>query len=144
MKQKILVVEDNGDIRENTTELLELSDYSVLTANNGKEGLDMALQETPDLILCDIRMPVMNGYNLLENIRKQPSLKNSRFVFFTASCEKKEIEMGMRMGADDYILKPFTEEELLGKLKKLLGPILLFISFQFESFALLHQQIGLI
>lgn len=144
MKQKILVVEDNGDIRENTTELLELSDYSVCTANNGEEGLNVALQETPDLILCDIRMPVMDGYNLLENIRKQPSLHNSRFVFFTASCEKKEIEMGMRMGADDYLVKPFTEEELLGKLKKLLGSILLFISFQFESFALLYQQIGLI
>ena len=101
MKQKILVVEDNGDIRENTTELLELSDYNVSTAKNGEEGLVVALQETPDLILCDIRMPVMDGYNLLENIRKQPSLSHSRFVFFTASCEKKEIEMGMRMGADD-------------------------------------------
>ena len=144
MKQKILVVEDNGDIRENTTELLELSDYCVCTANNGKEGLDMALQQTPDLILCDIKMPVMNGYNLLEHIRKSPSLKNSRFVFFTASCEKKEIEMGMRMGADDYLVKPFTEEELLGKLKKLLGSILLFFSFQFESLELLQRQIGFI
>ncbi|MGZ4049591.1 MAG: response regulator [Bacteroidia bacterium] len=134
MKQKILVVEDNGDIRENTTELLELSDYSVLTANNGEEGLDVALQQTPDLILCDIKMPVMNGYNLLENIRRQPSLNNSRFVFFTASCEKKEIEMGMRMGADDYLVKPFTGEELLGKLKQLLGSMLLFISFQLEAF----------
>lgn len=144
MKQKILVVEDNGDNRENTTELLELSDYSVSTANNGEEGLNMALQQTPDLILCDIQMPVMNGYNLLEKIRKQPSLNNSLFVFFTASCEKKEIEMGMRMGADDYLVKPFTGEDLLGKLKKLLGSILLCISVQFESVALLHQQIGFI
>jgi len=125
MKHKILVVEDNGDIRENTTELLELSDYSVLTANNGKEGLDMALQETPDLILCDILMPVMDGYELLKSIRKQPSLNNSRFMFFTASCEKKEVELGMRLGADDYIMKPFSGDELLDKIGKLLAPVLL-------------------
>jgi len=121
MKQKILLVEDNGHIRENTTELLEFYNYFVLSASNGKEGLDMALQHTPDLILCDIRMPVMNGYHLLEHIRKSPTLNNSRFLFFTASCEKKEIEMGLLMGADDYILKPFTENDLLGKLKKYLG-----------------------
>ena len=122
MKQKILVVEDNGDIRENTTELLELSDYSVSTANNGEEGLDMALQHIPDLILCDILMPVMDGYELLKSIRKQPSLNNSRFIFFTASCEKKEVELGMRLGADDYIMKPFSGYELLEKIKNLLWP----------------------
>lgn len=127
MKQKILVVEDNGDIRENTTELLELSEYCVSTANDGEEGLDMALQQIPDLILCDILMPVMNGYELLANIRKQPSLDNSRFMFFTASCEKKDVELGMRLGADDYIMKPFSGEELLEKIKKLLAPMLLYV-----------------
>lgn len=120
MKQKILLVEDNGPIRENTAELLELYNYTVSSASNGEEGLEMAMQQTPDLILCDIQMPVMNGYHLLEHIRKLPSLNSSRFVFFTASCEKKEIEMGLLMGADDYIIKPFTGDELLNKLKKLL------------------------
>ena len=117
MKQKILLVEDNLDIRENTTELLELFNYTVVTANNGEEALNIALQQTPDLILCDIQMPVMNGYHLLEHIRKLPSLNNSRFLFFSASCEKKEIERGLLLGADDYIIKPFTENDLLDKIK---------------------------
>jgi len=133
MKHKILLVEDNGPIRENTSELLEYFDYTVLSASNGEEGLDMAMKQKPDLILCDIKMPVMNGYHLLEHIRKIPFLRSSHFVFFTASCEKKDIEMGMKMGADDYIVKPFTEKELLGKLKKLLVATLLFFSLQFES-----------
>lgn len=133
MKHKILLVEDNEPIRENTSELLEYFDYTVLSACNGEEGLDMALKQKPDLILCDIKMPVMNGYHLLEHIRKLPSLCSSIFVFFTASCEKKDIELGMRMGADDYIVKPFSEKELLGKLKKLLVATLLFFSLQFES-----------
>ena len=120
MPFKILLVEDNEPIRENTTEILELSGYKVLSACNGKDGLDMALKQNPDLILCDVQMPVMDGYHLLENIRKSPSLAHSRFVFFTASSEKKDIQKGMQMGADDYIVKPFTAEELLDKLKKLL------------------------
>lgn len=120
MKYKILIVEDNGPILENTTELLELSNYSVLSARNGKEGLDAALQEAPDLILCDIRMPFIDGFHLLELVRQQPSLNSSHFVFFTASCEKKEIEKGMAMGADDYIIKPFTGEELLERIQKVL------------------------
>lgn len=124
MKHKILLVEDNKDIRENTTELLELFNYTVLSACDGAKGLDMAMQQIPDLILCDILMPVMNGYHLLENIRKLPSLNNSRFLFFSASCEKKEIELGLLMGADGYIGKPFTENELLDKIKIHLGQTL--------------------
>jgi CRP/FNR family transcriptional regulator, cyclic AMP receptor protein len=117
MKQKILIVEDNGPIRENTAELLELYNYAVLSACNGKDALSMASQQTPDLILCDIQMPVMDGYSLLEHVRKTPSLNRSRFIFFSASAEKKEIEAGLQMGADDYIVKPFTGEELLDKIK---------------------------
>jgi CheY-like chemotaxis protein len=120
MKSTILLVEDNEPIRENTTELLELSNYHVLSACNGKEALVIALQQSPDVILSDIQMPVMDGYSLLGHIRNEPSLKNSRFIFFTASAEKKEIEQGMKMGADGYIVKPFSGEELLEKLKELL------------------------
>jgi CheY-like chemotaxis protein len=120
MKHKILLVEDNEPIRDNTTELLELSNYHVITASNGQEGLNLALQQTPDLILCDIKMPVMDGYHLLEHIRQQTSLVNFRFIFFTASSEKKEIETAMAMGADDYIIKPFSGEELLDRINKLL------------------------
>lgn len=120
MPHKILLVEDNLLILDNTTEILELSDYEVFTASNGKEGLDMAIKQIPDLILCDIKMPVMNGYHLLENIRQWYCLAHSRFVFFTSSSEKKDIQKGLKMGADGYIVKPFTGEELLEKLKKLL------------------------
>jgi CheY-like chemotaxis protein len=121
MKQNILIVEDNLDIRENTTELLELFNYKVFSASDGEKGLNMAMLQTPDLILCDIQMPVMNGYHLLEHIRQLPSLTNCRFLFFTASAEKKEIEMGLLLGADDYIIKPFTENDLLDKVRKYLG-----------------------
>ncbi|MEO9004308.1 MAG: response regulator [Ginsengibacter sp.] len=121
MKYKILIVEDNLSIRENAVEILELSDYRVLNACNGKDGLEIALAQNPDLILCDIQMPVMNGYQLLKRVRQLPALVHSRFVFLTASCEKKDIQKGMEMGADDYIVKPFTVEDLLEKLKKLLG-----------------------
>ena len=118
MEQTILIIEDNVEIRENTTELLELFNYKVLSAGDGEKGLNMAMLLIPDLILSDIQMPVMNGYHLLEHIRKLPSLNKCRFVFFTASSEKKEIEMGLLMGADDYIIKPFTENELMDKIKK--------------------------
>lgn len=120
MQHTILLVEDNLPIRENTTEILELSDYRVLTACNGKDGLDIALQQKPDLILCDIQMPVMDGYHLLEHIRKIPSLGHSRFAFFTSSGEKKDVQIGLQMGADDYVVKPFTGDELLSKIKSLL------------------------
>lgn len=121
MKQNILIVEDNLDIRENTTELLELFNYKVSSASDGEKGLNIALLNIPDLILCDIQMPVMNGYHLLEHIRKFPSLTKCRFLFFTASAEKKEIEMGLLLGADDYIIKPFTENDLLDKVRKYIG-----------------------
>ena len=117
MKQKILLIEDDLDSRENTIELLELYNYFVFSASNGEEALSLALLVTPDLILCDIKMPVMNGYHFLEHIRKLSYLDNARFVFFTSSCEKKEIEMGMQMGADDYIIKPYEETNLINTLK---------------------------
>jgi CheY-like chemotaxis protein len=118
MKYKILLVEDNELIRENTIEFLELYNYTVLSANNGVEGLSMAMQQNPDLILCDIRMQVMDGFHLLEHVRTSPTLNSARFVFFTASCEKKDIEKGLQMGADDYLVKPFTGEDLLEKMKR--------------------------
>lgn len=121
MPYKILLVEDNEPIRENTVEMLELSEFTVLSACNGKDGLEMAQSEIPDLILCDIQMPLMDGYHLLERIRNLPALSHSRFVFITSSSEKKDIEKGLEMGADDYIVKPFRGEELINRLKILLG-----------------------
>lgn len=110
---KILLVEDNNEIRENTSEILEMANYQVVTAANGKEGYELALKETPDLIICDIMMPVLDGYGLLHLINKNENLKSIPFIFLTAKTERGDFRKGMEMGADDYITKPFTDIELL-------------------------------
>ena len=120
MQYKILVVEDNLPNLENTIELLELSNFIVFATINGKDGLQIALQQNPDLILCDKQMPVMNGYQLLELVRSIPRFKYIPFVFLSTSSEKKDIEMGFAEGANDYILKPFTGYALLHKMEKYL------------------------
>jgi CRP/FNR family cyclic AMP-dependent transcriptional regulator len=120
---KILLVEDNKEIRENTGEILELANYTIVTAANGKEGYEIALKEKPDLIVCDIMMPVLDGYGLLHLINKNENLKTIPFIFLTAKTERVDFRKGMEMGADDYITKPFTDIELLNaiesRLKKL-------------------------
>ncbi|MEO8720451.1 MAG: response regulator [Ginsengibacter sp.] len=114
---KILLVEDNKDIRENTGEILELANYSIFTAANGKEGFEIALKEKPDLIVCDIMMPVLDGYGLLHLINKNEELKTIPFIFLTAKTERIDFRKGMEMGADDYITKPFTDIELLNAIE---------------------------
>jgi len=116
--KRILLVEDNEMIRENTAELLELMNYAVLTARNGQEGLEVACREVPDLIICDIMMPEMNGYHLLQALRCQQSTLNVPFIFFTASAEKSEIKKGLDMGATDYIVKPFDADDQLQMIAK--------------------------
>ncbi|WP_121355688.1 response regulator [Flavisolibacter nicotianae] len=120
--KKILVIEDNKDILENTTEILELSHYHVFAAANGKEGIEKALASKPDLILCDIMMPELDGYGVLHMVQHNPELQNTPFIFLTAKTEREEIRRGMSLGADDYITKPFDPTDLLnaieGRLKK--------------------------
>ena len=108
----ILLIEDDTVLRENTAELLELSDYMVLTAPNGKVGVDMALTHLPDIIICDIMMPELDGYTVLEILAANRKTKFIPFIFLSAKTEKKDVRTGMNLGADDYITKPFTEEEL--------------------------------
>lgn len=119
----ILLIEDNHEIRENTAEILELANYRVLTAENGKVGIEKAMEDTPDLIICDIMMPVLDGYGVLHLLNKNERLKDIPFVFLTAKTERQDFRKGMEMGADDYITKPFTDLELLNaieqRLKKL-------------------------
>ena len=119
--KRILLIEDNELIRENTTELLELANYIVLPACDGKEGLAMARQEGPDLIICDIMMPEIDGFHLLEILRRDSSFENTPFLFFTASAEKSEIKKGLESGANDYIVKPFDADDLLKLVEKYLG-----------------------
>ena len=121
--QKILLIEDNDDIRNNTAEILELSSYQVITAENGKIGVEKALAHQPDLIICDIMMPVLDGYGVLHAIHKNDAIKNTPFIFLTAKTERSDFRKGMELGADDYITKPFDGTELLNavdsRLKKL-------------------------
>lgn len=109
----ILLIEDNDDIRNNTAEILELSKYNVIMAENGKEGVEKALEFTPDLIICDIMMPLLDGFGVLHTIHKNESIKNTPFIFLTAKTDRSDLRKGMEMGADDYITKPFNATELL-------------------------------
>lgn len=109
----ILVIEDSNEIRENTAEILELAGYKALTAENGKVGVQVALSEHPDLIICDIMMPVLDGYGVLHLLNKNESTRNIPFIFLSAKTERSDLRKGMEMGADDYITKPFEEIELL-------------------------------
>jgi DNA-binding response OmpR family regulator len=111
---KILLIEDNQDVRENTAEILELASYEVYTAEDGKQGLEVAMRIQPDIIICDIMMPEMNGYDVLLHLSKNKTTASSPFIFLTAKTERIDVRKGMNLGADDYLTKPFEESELLG------------------------------
>ncbi len=113
--EHILIVEDDKNIRETLKDILELSGYEVTTAKNGKEGYVQLLEKKPDLVLCDVNMPELDGFELLGAINQR--LKDEiipPFLFLTAKIDKQDIRHGMSLGADDYILKPFDYSELLG------------------------------
>jgi len=109
----VLLIEDDSTLRENTAELLELQKYQVTTAANGKEGLDLAIKVLPDIIVCDIMMPKLDGYGVLTRLSKSEKTKYIPFIFLSAKTERKDVRKGMNLGADDYITKPFEEDELL-------------------------------
>ncbi|MCL5129148.1 MULTISPECIES: response regulator [unclassified Algibacter] len=111
--KKILLIEDNEDVREMTAEILEIENYEVATAENGKVGVEKARQFMPDLILCDIMMPILDGYGVFEQLSQDHKLAYIPFIFLTAKSEKSDLRKGMTMGADDYLTKPFDADELL-------------------------------
>ncbi|MEE4256822.1 MAG: response regulator [Bacteroidales bacterium] len=111
--KKILVIEDDRIMRENMAELLELVGYDVAIAKEGKEGVEKAQNLLPDLIICDIKMPVLDGYGVLHILSKNPETSGIPFIFVTAKTERKDLRKGMEMGADDYLTKPFEDTELL-------------------------------
>lgn len=113
----ILIIEDNQDIRENIAELLELSGYTVLEAENGRIGAKKALAELPNLILCDIMMPELDGYGVLHILSKHDETLNIPFIFLTAKADKLDVRKGMTLGADDYITKPYDESDLLSAIE---------------------------
>lgn len=129
--KKILLIEDNEDIRNNTAEILELSSYEVFVAENGKVGVEKAIEHLPDLIICDIMMPELDGYGVFHAIRKNTSIKNIPFIFLTAKTERSDFRKGMELGADDYITKPFSGTELLNA-----------VDSRLKKFNLLKQELS--
>jgi CRP-like cAMP-binding protein/CheY-like chemotaxis protein len=117
MKKKILLIEDNPEVRENTNEILDLAGYDVVTAPNGKIGVEVAQNEKPDLIICDIMMPELDGYGVLHILSKNTETAGVPFIFLTAKTEKTDIRKGMNLGADDYLTKPFDDTDLLNAIE---------------------------
>jgi DNA-binding response OmpR family regulator len=115
--KSVLVIDDNTDIRENTAEILELAGYKTFTAENGKRGVELAQKEKPDVIVCDIMMPELDGYGVLHLLRKNEDTQRIPFLFLTAKTERSDFRKGMEMGADDYITKPFEDIELLNAIE---------------------------
>src|SRR5690625_2379816 len=133
-RKSILIIEDDPALRENTAELLELSDFEVRMAPNGRVGIDYVYQEKPDLIICDIMMPEVDGYGVLDAMNKNPDFAHIPFIFLSAKTEHNEIRKGMNLGADDYLTKPFTEKELLDAIEsRLLKTETLLNAFQKED-----------
>lgn len=114
---KILIIEDNPDLRENTGEILTLAGYNVVAAANGKVGVEMVQKEHPDLIICDIMMPELDGYGVLHILSRKPETAAIPFIFLTAKTEKTDIRKGMELGADDYLTKPFDDTSLLNAIE---------------------------
>lgn len=115
--KRILLIEDNANVRENTAEILELAGYNVVTAENGKVGVDKALNTDIDLIICDIMMPELDGYGVLHILNKNPKTSKTPFIFLTAKSEQTDFRKGMNLGADDYLTKPFDETELMNAIE---------------------------
>jgi len=119
-RPKILFVDDEADMVSTVECRLKWSDFDVVTASNGKEGLDKAASEKPNLILLDTAMPVMNGYEMLEHLRKNPQLKDIPVIMLTAMCEAQDIAKASLYGIADYVTKPFDFTELMEKITNIL------------------------
>jgi len=113
----ILIIDDHKDIRENIAEILSLDGYKTLQAEDGRKGVELAIANKPDLIVCDIMMPELDGYGVLHLLKKNVDTQDIPFVFLTAKAERSDFRKGMDMGADDYITKPFDDFELLNAIE---------------------------
>src|SRR5512133_805118 len=111
--RKILVIEDEPEMRRNITALLRFKHYQTIAAENGRLGMEMARREKPDLILCDVMMPELDGYGVLRELQADPALASIPFIFLTARGEKDDLRSGMNLGADDYLAKPVANDDLV-------------------------------
>ncbi len=112
-KQKILIIEDQAPMRRNVALMLEMEGYQTCTAENGRIGLETARRERPDLILCDVMMPEMDGYAVVQSLRQDAAFTTTPFIFLTAKSDRTDVRIGMNFGADDYLTKPVMRDDLL-------------------------------
>ena len=115
---RVLVIEDDEKIQESLLDLLELRKYQVYVAGNGREGIRLAEEQQPDVILCDVMMGNLNGFSVLQAIKAIPALVRTPFIFLSALSEQKYIDLGLNQGADRYIVKPFRADELFSVLEE--------------------------
>ncbi|NLR92707.1 MULTISPECIES: response regulator transcription factor [Flammeovirga] len=113
----VLVIDDEKNLLESIVDLLEINDFKVLSAESGPDALEIIKQQIPDIILCDVMMPAMNGYLFLKELRKNPLAVGVPFIFLSAKSDRHDIRKGMNLMADDYITKPFTQQELLQSIR---------------------------
>jgi len=113
----ILVIEDEPEMRRNLTTILRLEQFRPIAAENGRVGVQLARREKPDLILCDVMMPELDGYGVLEALRAESATVTTPFIFLTAKGEKPDVRAGMNLGADDYLTKPVAKEDLLAAIR---------------------------
>ncbi len=113
MKKRLLIIEDQAPMRRNIALMLELEGYEVFTAENGRIGLEQARLHRPDLVLCDVMMPEMDGYSVVQALREDSDLAATPFIFLTAKSDRNDVRVGMNFGADDYLTKPVVRDDLL-------------------------------
>lgn len=111
--KKILIIEDDDNIRENISDALTIYNYKIYSAVNGEEGVHFAKVMNPDLILCDIKLPLLDGYIVLETIKKNEMTSHIPFIFISAKSSEEDVQKGMNLGADEYLIKPFLLKDLI-------------------------------
>jgi two-component system alkaline phosphatase synthesis response regulator PhoP len=119
-KTKILIVDDEPDLVQTLQDRLEMNGYSLVTAGNGREGLEKAVQEKPDIVLLDVIMPIMDGLEMLEALRKNPECKDCAVIMLTARSQRQDIVRAKTCGIEDYVVKPFDLSELIEKIESVL------------------------
>ena len=152
MKKKTLIIEDQATMRRNVALMLQLEGYETSTAANGREGVEVAYKEQPDLILCDVMMPELDGYGVVKALREDANFATTPFIFLTAKRDRNDVRVGMNFGADDYLTKPVVREDLLAAVQTRLaraGAVARVIEEagtfapDFENFEPLQHAIGL-
>ncbi len=140
--KKILLIEDNPNVLLNTTKMLQAEGHIVISANNGRTGLEMAQQHIPSLIICDIMMPEIDGYGVISALRSNPATTTIPFIFLSAKSDKTDFRQGMELGSDDYLTKPFTRDELLGAINAQFRKQEIISSYYKQELANLHGNIS--